>query len=87
MGICGSLESGVHGRAHADGRGIGVFDIPALIVRVARAAPRHRSVELEAGNASGPQGQALQTGAGGQTIEQFVIHITTRIFDPIALGF
>ena len=46
-----------------------VIDIPALIAWVERAASRRRSVKPAAANGGGPQGQALQTDGGEQTIE------------------
>jgi hypothetical protein len=63
-------DSGGGRGAGDDSRVIGaVIDIPALIAWAERAASRHRSVKPAAANGGGPQGQALQTDDGEQTIE------------------
>jgi hypothetical protein len=61
------------GAAGDDSRVIGaVIDIPALIAWAERAASRRRSVKPAAANGGGPQGQALQTDDGEQTIESAI---------------
>jgi hypothetical protein len=46
-----------------------VIDIPTLIAWAERAASRRRSVKPAAANGGGPQGQALRSDDGEQTIE------------------